>query len=135
MSKKNKYNNITSGLIVVGLPALASIIVATAIHWDLNHKHDEEGTIVYKENYELAIDLDGDKQPDRMLRLSDWRLESKTFYNYAKVGDKISYVNELDNTIIDDGPENLEIQEVNGKTFSQICEWNELNKRVKMKSR
>ena len=100
------------------------------------HQDDEDGVVIEKvEPNGLAVDINGDKEPDRVIRFVRNGTE---YYDYSQPGDKISYKNKGAKSVVDIDlryKSGNKIRTINGKTPDEIKKWVELNKYVKTKSR
>lgn len=109
--------------------------ISRGLGYYYEHKDDEKGTIINKtDSWEVIVDTNGDKNPDRVIHFEP---EYAAYYNYAQSGDKISYTNNGDKTIVTVGAQsyNNKIHKINGKSLDEIDRWNELSRYVKMKTR
>lgn len=103
-----------------------SLIIMAGLEYIVDHSNDESGTIVSKQNYEIAIDIDGDAVADRVIKFFYWDEENRMYYNYARVGDKISYSNNSRNKNVVWGIRNRynKIRKINGTKAKKILEQN-----------
>lgn len=110
--------------------SLAAACAATfGAYYVIDHKDDETGTVLYKSNYEIFVDLNGDKIADRVIQFYDWKEETVGYYNYAQPGDKITYANTYrQNKLKGVGMFYNEIKKINGKSAKQIEEWHEMTR-------
>ncbi len=125
MKLKNIKYNLAKGLIAAA-PMLSACSVPVGL---------EQGVILHKANYELFVDIDGDNKVDRILNAAD-EITRNTFYDYAVVGDSISFINSngqsymhcMEHTRAYRGPH---IRKINGKWQNDIAKWQEMAKRCR----
>lgn len=106
-----------------------------AYRYHRNHGNDESGTIINKSNYELMIDINNDNKADRVIQFPKYYDANLAYYNYAQVGDKISYSNTWKKDSFMVGFGYNEIRKIEGKSAKEILKWNEMLKHAKMKVR
>lgn len=92
------------------------------------HRNDESGTVLSKSNYEITIDLDGDKKADRMIKFYQYGIENNdVYYNYVQPGDKISYSNTWQaDTLRGVGSSYNKIYKINDAKAKDIKKWYEM---------
>lgn len=125
MAKNKTGWNLKNWRLATALGVTGCIIIAGGIDKVLDMCAEENGTIVGKANDELFVDLDGDNKADRVLRL-EYLYMGYSYYDYAKLGDKISYNNHDKRDTVQMGFFNNQLKKINGKSLKEIQDWYEM---------
>lgn len=117
--------------------SMIGAMIGSGLHqYVRNHSSDESGTITNKSNYEIMVDIDADNRPDRVIKFYDIYADNIAYYNYAQVGDKISYCNTWNrDTLSGVSSSYNKIRKINGKSAKEIQEWYEMLKHSQIRTR
>lgn len=87
---------------------------------DYISENNKTGLIVKKENKKFYVDVDGDKIPDNVLDMSTSIWTVAPFYEYAVVGDTISYTNRDLKYEVRPGFPGQKIKKINGMDVRRV---------------
>lgn len=112
---------------LVLMSTVCSLIGLQVGRCSAEHRNDESGTVLSKSNYEITVDLDGDKKADRMIKFFKYGINgNEAYYNYVQPGDKISYSNTWQaDTLRGVGTSYNKIYKVNDAKAKYIKKWYE----------